>query len=79
MIKLGLETVKSVCKDDKSAALTLSWYGNMLSALVLLPAFILAGEVPSVVELLFGKEKAFWTFVYGTLITVSFSFFLVSF
>ncbi|KAF5325543.1 hypothetical protein D9619_009850 [Psilocybe cf. subviscida] len=60
------------------SALALSWYTNLLSAIVLFPLLILAGEGGGVVKLLFGinelvvKEGAmtpFATFVWGSLTT----------
>jgi solute carrier family 35 (GDP-fucose transporter), member C1 len=60
--------------------LALSWYISLLSAAVLAPLFILAGEVPDVLKLLFGVNKVLvdpgaitplQTLVCGSLITVS--------
>ncbi|KAF9523791.1 hypothetical protein CPB83DRAFT_862291 [Crepidotus variabilis] len=62
------------------SALALSWYTNALSAVVLLPVLLLAGEGPDVVALLFGggqivgtaKEAVanhLSTFMWGSLIT----------
>lgn len=66
------------------SALALSWYTNLLSAIVLLPLLLFAGEGAGVVKLLFGvnellvKEDAmspFATFVWGSFITVRTSLF----
>lgn len=69
------------------SALALSWYTNLLSAIVLLPLLLFAGEGAGVIKLFFGvnellvKEGAmspFATFAWGSLITVRTSFFLSS-
>ena len=60
------------------SALHLSWYTNLLSAIVLAPTLILAGELPGVLKLLFGPNEnaegqmsTLSTFIMGSLITVS--------
>lgn len=70
VIKKSLEVVKG-------SALHLSWYTNLLSACVLLPGLILVGELPGVMQLLFGPNQApsgemstLSTFVLGSAITV---------
>jgi len=61
------------------SALALSWYTNALSACVLLPVLILAGEGPGVSKLLFSVDEvvstaqgasAFNAFLWGSFITV---------
>jgi len=42
----------------KGSALLLSWYSNLLSAIVLGPLSIIAGELPAIVQLLSGKLEA---------------------
>ncbi|KAI0633999.1 hypothetical protein C8Q77DRAFT_1056572, partial [Trametes polyzona] len=63
------------------SALHLSWYTNLLSACVLAPALVLVGELPGVMELLFGPNQnppeqmsTLSTFVMGSLITGAFGF-----
>ncbi|KAK2460807.1 hypothetical protein APHAL10511_007277 [Amanita phalloides] len=60
------------------SALLLSWYTNAVSAVVLAPIILLAGEGPSIVKLLFGVDElvrepntmsALRTFLWGTAIT----------
>jgi GDP-fucose transporter C1 len=59
------------------SALLLSWYSNLMSACVMLPAVVLAGEGPAVRALLLGEEgagvgggmSALRTFMWGSLIT----------
>lgn len=65
------------------SALLLSWYTNLLSAGVLAPIVLLAGEGPGVWSLLFGAEEIgempkvdgaispFATFIWGSIITVN--------
>ncbi|KAH9941547.1 hypothetical protein B0H21DRAFT_752438 [Amylocystis lapponica] len=74
VIKKSLEVVKG-------SALHLSWYTNLLSAVLLAPIIVLAGELPSVLELLFGPNQAppgemstLSTFMLGSAITGIFGF-----
>ncbi|TFK75612.1 hypothetical protein BDN72DRAFT_810477 [Pluteus cervinus] len=78
VIKISLDTVKSTTKDDNHAALALSWYTNLLSAVVLIPIFLLAGEGPGIVKLAFNLEELITpegapshleTFLWGSFIT----------
>ena len=71
VIKKSLEVVKG-------SALHLSWYTNLLSAVVLLPIIFLAGEGPAVYNLLFslhvvpvGGVSPLTAFLWGSAITVS--------
>ena len=59
------------------SALHLSWYTNLLSSIVLAPALVLVGELPGVLNLLFGPNlskpgemSTLSTFVMGSIITV---------
>jgi solute carrier family 35 (GDP-fucose transporter), member C1 len=56
----------------QGSALKLSWYNNLLSAVVLAPLVILAGEGPAVGDLLLGVDTTgkLTTFVWGSIITV---------
>ncbi|KAL7284538.1 hypothetical protein ACG7TL_001830 [Trametes sanguinea] len=63
------------------SALHLSWYTNLLSAIVLAPALVLVGELPGVMKLLFGPNEnevgqmsTLATFIMGSLITGTFGF-----
>ncbi|KAI0752878.1 hypothetical protein C8Q80DRAFT_1267350 [Daedaleopsis nitida] len=71
VIKKSLEVVHG-------SALHLSWYTNLISSFILIPVFILMGELPGVMELLFGdnptKPDGFSTFVKGSIITGVFGF-----
>ena len=48
VIKKSLDVVKG-------SALLLSWYTNLLSAIVLAPLVVIAGELPAVVSMLSGQ------------------------
>jgi GDP-fucose transporter C1 len=57
------------------SAIDLAWYTNLLSAIGTIPVMLLAGELPSVLDLLFGTttptNAAPGTFLWGTAVTVS--------
>lgn len=70
--------IKQSLNVVNGSALALSWYTNLLSAIVLLPLLVLVGEGPDVVKLLFGVEELLVkagamsplrTFLWGSLIT----------
>ena len=72
--------IKQSLNVVNGSALALSWYTNLLSAAVLLPILILAGEGPDVLKLLFGVTELLvqpdaisplQTFIWGSIITVS--------
>jgi GDP-fucose transporter C1 len=76
VIKKSLDVVKG-------STLLLSWYTNLLSAIVLAPLVVLAGEVPAVVSLLYGQNlslantggmSALRTFLWGSVITGALGF-----
>ncbi|KAI8972428.1 hypothetical protein BD414DRAFT_500278 [Trametes punicea] len=63
------------------SALHLSWYTNLLSAIVLAPTVVLVGELPGVLKLLFGPNEnepeqmsTLTTFIMGSIITGSMGF-----
>lgn len=73
MIKQSLNVVNG-------SALALSWYTNLLSSIVLPPIFLLTGEGPAIMKLLFGLDELLrpegaisplTTFIWGSMITVS--------
>jgi GDP-fucose transporter C1 len=72
--------IKQSLNVVNGSALALSWYTNLLSAAVLAPLLILAGEGPDVLKLLFGVTELLvepgtisplQTFIWGSIITVS--------
>jgi len=54
------------------STIALAWYNNLFSTIVLFPLVFVVGEGPAVYELLFVDEKGWSTFLWGTLITVSY-------
>ena len=62
-MKRGFEVVEG-------SALSMSWYSNLLSSLLLIP-FIIIGEGPAVVEIISGRAQGLWTFLIGSAVTVS--------
>ncbi|KAG8742910.1 hypothetical protein FRC11_014087, partial [Ceratobasidium sp. 423] len=58
------------------SAIDLAWYTNLLSAIGTIPIMLLAGELPSVLGLLFGTNTngALGTFLWGTAVTGLFGF-----
>lgn len=73
--------IKKALPVVNGSTLLLSWYTNLLSAIVLAPIVILAGEGPDVLKLLSGTAaelaveggmSPLRTFMWGSLITVSF-------
>jgi len=78
--------IKQSLSVVNGSALLLSWYTNLLSAGVLIPIILLAGEAPGVVKLLFGVNEydgipklegsmtPFKTFIWGSMITGALGF-----
>ncbi|KAJ6487795.1 hypothetical protein C8R45DRAFT_256672 [Mycena sanguinolenta] len=67
-------TIKQSLKIVGGSTILLSWYGNLLSSIVLAPIVLLAGEGPGVLALLSGTPNAaggseLRTFLWGSLIT----------
>jgi len=69
VMKRGFEVVEG-------SALSMSWYSNLLSSVLLVPFIIVLGEGPAVLDLLSGRAEGFWTFVIGSLATGSVGFLL---
>jgi len=75
--------IKQSLSVVNGSALLLSWYTNLLSALVLIPVIVIAGETSEILKLFFGAEElleasgqmsALRTFVWGSLITGALGF-----
>ncbi|KAG6919152.1 hypothetical protein DXG01_008959 [Tephrocybe rancida] len=85
VVSSGITALHSVVIKESlnvvnGSALLLSWYTNLLSAIILLPICFLAGEGAGIMELFFGAEEAaradgglslFATFIWGSMITAS--------
>lgn len=88
VVSSGITAVHSVVIKQSlnvvnGSALLLSWYTNLLSAIVLCPLIVLVGEGGDVLKLLFGSEEvnttdgglsAFGTFLWGSAITGALGF-----
>ncbi|TRM67044.1 hypothetical protein BD626DRAFT_484581 [Schizophyllum amplum] len=68
--------IKQSLNVVNGSALLLSWYTNLLSAIVLAPIMVLAGEGPDILKLMFnvdelveGQTSALTTFLWGSAIT----------
>ncbi|OSX58250.1 hypothetical protein POSPLADRAFT_1049484 [Postia placenta MAD-698-R-SB12] len=73
--------IKKALDVVHGSALHLSWYTNLLSAIVLAPLLLLAGELPGVTALLFGPNisapgemSTLTTFMVGSAVTGVFGF-----
>ncbi|KAF9022227.1 hypothetical protein BDZ89DRAFT_1163366 [Hymenopellis radicata] len=75
--------IKQSLNVVNGSALLLSWYTNLLSAMVLLPIIVLAGEGADVLKLLFGADEftvadgalsTLGTFLWGSAITGALGF-----
>lgn len=64
VMKRGFQVVEG-------SALSMSWYSNLLSSVLLLPFIILSGEGPAVLDILSGRAEGLKTFLVGSVITVS--------
>lgn len=69
VMKRGFEVVDG-------SALSMSWYSNLLSSVLLVPFIIVLGEGPAVLDLLSGRAEGFWTFIVGSVATGSVGFLL---
>lgn len=71
MTALHAAVMKRGFQVVEGSALSMSWYSNLLSALLLLPFVIILGEGPAVLEILSGQAEGLRTFLVGSAITVS--------
>jgi solute carrier family 35 (GDP-fucose transporter), member C1 len=71
MTALHAAVMKRGFQVVEGSALSMSWYSNLLSALLLLPFVIILGEGPAVLEILSGHAEGLRTFLVGSAITVS--------
>jgi len=69
VMKRGFEAVGG-------SALSMSWYSNLFSALLLLPFIIILGEGPAVLDIFSGKAEGLSTFLIGSVVTGSVGFLL---
>ncbi|KAF8500176.1 hypothetical protein F5888DRAFT_1679785 [Russula emetica] len=76
MTALHAAVMKRGFQVVEGSALSMSWYSNLLSALLLLPFVIILGEGPAVLEILSGHAEGLRTFLVGSAITGSVGFLL---
>ncbi|KAH9994541.1 hypothetical protein BJV74DRAFT_831078 [Russula compacta] len=69
VMKRGFEVVEG-------SALSMSWYSNLLSSLLLLPLIIVVGEGPAVLDIFSGRAEGLSTFLIGSAVTGSVGFLL---
>ncbi|THH04763.1 hypothetical protein EW145_g5284 [Phellinidium pouzarii] len=61
--------IKKAIKLLNDSALDLCWYTNLLSAVLLSVVVVISGEVPGIIELLYGDSDVLKTLIWGSLIT----------
>jgi solute carrier family 35 (GDP-fucose transporter), member C1 len=71
MTAIHAAVMKRGFKVVEGSALSMSWYSNLLSAVLLVPFVIVLGEGPAALDLLYGRGEGFWTFIIGSAISVS--------
>jgi len=76
MTALHAAVMKRGFQVVEGSALSMSWYSNLLSSVLLLPFIIILGEGPAVLEIIFGRAEGLRTFLVGSLITGSVGFLL---
>jgi len=76
MTAIHAAVMKRGFKVVEGSALSMSWYSNLLSAVLLVPFVIVLGEGPAALDLLSGRGEGFWTFVIGSAISGSVGFLL---
>ncbi|KAF8480207.1 hypothetical protein DFH94DRAFT_741125 [Russula ochroleuca] len=69
VMKRGFQVVEG-------SALSMSWYSNLLSSVLLLPFIIIFGEGPAVLDILSGRAEGLQTFLVGSAITGTVGFLL---
>ncbi|KAI0060436.1 hypothetical protein BV25DRAFT_1917783 [Artomyces pyxidatus] len=74
MTALHAVATKSGLDIVDGSALDLSWYSNLLSAVVLMPCICLVGEAPAVWDIVTGNSVGLGTFVAGSAITGAIGF-----
>ncbi|KAI0267280.1 hypothetical protein BC834DRAFT_870600 [Gloeopeniophorella convolvens] len=69
VMKRGFEVVNG-------SALSMSWYSNLLSAVLLVPFILVFGEGPAVLDILSGRAEGLRTFIIGSTVTGAVGFLL---
>lgn len=71
MIAIHAVLVKNAIKKVEGKTMDLAYWQNALSAIALLPAIIVSGEVPILIRTIFGSEEGLGSFIIGSGVTVS--------
>jgi hypothetical protein len=71
MVAIHAVLVKSALRHVEGRALDLAYWQNAISAIALIPAILISGEIWGLLRLLSGTEGELNAFVSGSLITVS--------
>jgi GDP-fucose transporter C1 len=71
MTALHAAVMKRGFRVVEGSALSMSWYSNLLSSVLLVPFIIILGEGPAVLDLLSGHGEGLSTFVIGSAVSVS--------
>ena len=71
MVAIHAVLIKSALKSVEGKTLDLAYWQNALSAIALLPAILISGEVRGMVRLVAGAEGSLRSFVTGSALTVS--------
>jgi GDP-fucose transporter C1 len=71
MTALHAAVMKRGFQAVEGSALSMSWYSNLLSCVILFPFIIILGEGPAVLDILSGRAEGLHTFLVGSMITVS--------
>jgi GDP-fucose transporter C1 len=74
-VTLGLHAIliKDAIKKFDGKTLDMAYWGNALSAVVMLPALVVAGEVQDLTQVISGTRPGLLYFVIGSGVTVSFN------
>ncbi|KAI0249782.1 hypothetical protein BJV78DRAFT_1224825 [Lactifluus subvellereus] len=76
MTALHAAVMKRGFRVVEGSALSMSWYSNLLSSVLLMPFIIILGEGPAVLDLLSGHGEGLWTFIVGSAVSGSVGFLL---
>ena len=71
MTALHAAVMKRGFRVVEGSALSMSWYSNLLSSVLLVPFIIILGEGPAVLDLLSGNGEGLSTFIIGSAVSVS--------
>lgn len=70
MIAVHAVLVKAAIKKVEGKTMDLAYWQNALSAIALLPAILVSGEIPILLRMLLGQEGGLSSFLVGSAVTV---------